>query len=68
VLGSGSQCSYQAKDARQIKQLLNGQFAGHRKSDTHALADLDLHAGMCCLSMLDTPTRFEKPKEGVRNE
>lgn len=24
--------------------------------------------GMCCLSMLDTPTRFEKPKEGMRND
>lgn len=27
-----------------------------------------LHAGMCCLSMLDTPTRFEKPKEAGRTD
>eukprot|EP00878_Enallax_costatus_P001436 GHUV01001586.1.p1 GENE.GHUV01001586.1~~GHUV01001586.1.p1 ORF type:complete len:303 (+),score=87.22 GHUV01001586.1:161-1069(+) len=25
-------------------------------------------SGMCCLYMLDTPTRFEKPKEGARTD
>eukprot|EP00775_Hariotina_reticulata_P010297 gene10297-10456_t len=25
-------------------------------------------SGLCCLYMLDTPTRFEKPKEGLRND